>query len=77
MLVRPRRRRLERSSARSAHQCFHHKRPSPAPPAGSGPGPYILVGHSIGGSFARIYAGRFPGEVAGLVLVDSANPDQN
>jgi pimeloyl-ACP methyl ester carboxylesterase len=41
------------------------------------PGPYVLVGHSIGGDFARIYAGRFPGEVAGLVLVDSANPDQN
>ena len=41
------------------------------------PGPYILVGHSIGGDFARIYAGRFPSEIAGLVLVDSANPDQN
>ena len=41
------------------------------------PGPYILVGHSIGGAFARIYAGHFPAEVAGLVLVDSANPDQN
>ena len=41
------------------------------------PGPYVFVGHSIGGDFARIYAGRFPAEVAGLVLVDSANPDQN
>jgi len=41
------------------------------------PGPYILVGHSIGGDFARIYAGRFPAEVAGLVLVDASNPDQN
>jgi pimeloyl-ACP methyl ester carboxylesterase len=41
------------------------------------PGPYILVGHSIGGDFARIYAGRFRPEVAGLVLVDSSNPDQN
>jgi len=41
------------------------------------PGPYIPVGHSIGGDFARIYAGRFPAEVAGLALVDSANPDQN
>jgi len=41
------------------------------------PGPYILVGHSIGGDFARIYAGSFPAEVAGLVLIDSANPDQN
>ena len=41
------------------------------------PSPYVLVGHSIGGDFARIYAGRFPSEVAGLVLVDSASPDQN
>jgi pimeloyl-ACP methyl ester carboxylesterase len=65
--------------------------PAPAPPTSASitndlhellqrapvPGPYILVGHSIGGDFARIYAGRFPAEVAGLVLVDSANPDQN
>ena len=35
------------------------------------------MGHSIGGSFARIYAGRYRSEVAGLVLVDSANPNQN
>jgi pimeloyl-ACP methyl ester carboxylesterase len=41
------------------------------------PGPYVLVGHSIGGDFARIYAGRFPAEVAGLVLLDSSSPDQN
>ena len=32
--------------------------------------PYILVGHSIGGLFARVYAARYPLEVAGLVLVD-------
>ena len=34
------------------------------------PGPLILVGHSVGGFYATMYADRFPGEVAGLVLVD-------
>lgn len=33
-------------------------------------GPVILVGHSIGGFYATVYAGRFPEDVAGLVLVD-------
>jgi pimeloyl-ACP methyl ester carboxylesterase len=32
--------------------------------------PYILVGHSIGGLYARAYAGLHPEEVFGLVLVD-------
>jgi pimeloyl-ACP methyl ester carboxylesterase len=34
------------------------------------PGPYVLVGHSLGGVFARVFAGRYPASVAGLVLVD-------
>src|SRR3954467_4796412 len=34
------------------------------------PGPYVLAGHSLGGAYARHYAQRFPGEVAGLVLLD-------
>lgn len=38
--------------------------------------PYVFVGASIGGEYARIYASRYPHEVAGLVLVDSSNPDQ-
>ena len=29
------------------------------------PGPYVLVGHSLGGLFVRLYAGRYPDEVAG------------
>lgn len=32
--------------------------------------PYVLVGHSWGGSLARYYAGYHPGDVVGLVYVD-------
>src|SRR5215213_8701963 len=35
------------------------------------PGPYLLVGHSLGGFFARLYAATYPDEVVGLVLVDA------
>jgi pimeloyl-ACP methyl ester carboxylesterase len=35
------------------------------------PGPYVLVGHSLGGLFVRLYAASYPAEVAGLVLVDA------
>jgi pimeloyl-ACP methyl ester carboxylesterase len=37
--------------------------------AGSAP-PYILVGHSLGGTRIRMFAGLYPDEVAGLVFVD-------
>lgn len=36
-------------------------------------GPYILVGHSLGGIFVRVYQNRYPDEVAGIILVDSAD----
>jgi pimeloyl-ACP methyl ester carboxylesterase len=35
------------------------------------PGPYVLAGHSFGGLYVRIFAARYPDEVAGLVLIDS------
>jgi len=35
------------------------------------PGPYVLVGHSFGGLFVRLYAATYPEEVSGLVLVDA------
>ncbi len=40
------------------------------------PGPYVLVGHSLGGILARLYASYYPSEVAGMVLVDSAHEDE-
>ncbi|HEX5706184.1 MAG TPA: alpha/beta fold hydrolase [Pyrinomonadaceae bacterium] len=39
--------------------------------------PFVLVGHSLGGVLARIYASRHPREVAGMVLVDSAHEEQD
>ena len=38
--------------------------------------PYVLVGHSMGGFFIRVFADLFPEEVAGMVLVDASHPDQ-
>jgi pimeloyl-ACP methyl ester carboxylesterase len=38
--------------------------------------PYVMVGGSVGGEYVRIYTARYPTDVAGLVLVDSATPDQ-
>ena len=37
--------------------------------------PYVLAGHSFGGLVVQFYASRFPDDVAGMVLVDSAHPD--
>ncbi|SDR89138.1 alpha/beta hydrolase fold [Friedmanniella luteola] len=39
-------------------------------------GPYVLVGHSTGGTVAMTYAARYPDQVVGLVLLDSASPEQ-
>ena len=41
------------------------------------PGPYVLVGHSMGGLYLRFFADRYPEEVAGMVLIDAAHPDQH
>jgi pimeloyl-ACP methyl ester carboxylesterase len=38
--------------------------------------PYVLVGHSLGGYLARIFIEKYPNDVAGLVLADSAHEDQ-
>lgn len=34
-------------------------------------GPYVMVGHSAGGTIARLYASTYPDEVRGMVLVDA------
>jgi pimeloyl-ACP methyl ester carboxylesterase len=40
------------------------------------PGPYVLAGHSFGGLYVRTFAAKYPGDVAGLVLVDSTASHQ-
>ena len=40
------------------------------------PGPYVMVGHSLGGLIVRIFAHEYASEVAGVVLIDSMNPRQ-
>jgi pimeloyl-ACP methyl ester carboxylesterase len=37
-------------------------------------GPYLLVGHSLGGVHVRLFAAQYPKESAGLVLVETAYP---
>jgi pimeloyl-ACP methyl ester carboxylesterase len=39
-------------------------------------GPFVLVGHSIGGPYAMTYATQYPEQVAGMVLLDSSSPRQ-
>ncbi|MCG7345859.1 alpha/beta hydrolase [Sporosarcina sp. ACRSL] len=36
-------------------------------------GPYVLVGHSLGGLIARLYASEYPNQVAGFVFLDSTH----
>ncbi len=39
-------------------------------------GPYVLAGHSLGGLTMRVYAQRYPQDVAGVVFIDSMSPQQ-
>jgi pimeloyl-ACP methyl ester carboxylesterase len=39
-------------------------------------GPYVLVGHSIGGDYAMAYAARYPEQVAGMALLDATDPSR-
>ena len=39
-------------------------------------GPFILMGHSMAGLNTRLFAGRNPDKVAGLVLIEAATPEQ-
>lgn len=40
------------------------------------PGPYVMVGHSLGGLAVRVFAHEYASEVAGVVLIDSMSPRQ-
>ena len=37
--------------------------------------PYVLVGHSFGGLYVRLYAAQYTNEVSGVVLVEGLHPD--
>ncbi len=37
--------------------------------------PYVLVGHSLGGTYMKLYAKTYPREVAGMVLVDARHAE--
>lgn len=39
--------------------------------------PYVLVGHSFGGIYVRMFAERYPKEVAGMVLLDPSQESFN
>lgn len=38
-------------------------------------GPFVLASHGIGGIYSRVFASRHPGEVKGLLLVDTLHED--
>lgn len=40
-------------------------------------GPFVLVGHSAGGLYVRLFADRRPGDVVGMVLVDPSIEHQD
>lgn len=35
--------------------------------------PVILIGHSVGGIYSRLFADKYPDKVSGMVLIDSRN----
>jgi pimeloyl-ACP methyl ester carboxylesterase len=40
------------------------------------PGPYVMVGHSLGGAAVQVFVGEYASEVSGVVLIDSMSPGQ-
>lgn len=37
--------------------------------------PYLLVGHSLGGLYANLFARLYPNEVAGVIFLESSHPN--
>jgi pimeloyl-ACP methyl ester carboxylesterase len=60
--------RTSASIASDLHEALHRAEVLP---------PYVMAGGSVGGEYVRIYTARYPSDVAGLVLVDPAVPDQH
>ena len=61
---------LPRTADRIADELHKLLRAAAIPP------PYVLVGHSYGGLVMRFYASRHPNDVAGLVLIEPAIPEE-
>jgi pimeloyl-ACP methyl ester carboxylesterase len=61
---------LPRTAGRIADELHALLRAAAVPP------PYVLVGHSYGGLVMRLYASRHPDDVAGLVLIEPAIPEE-
>lgn len=40
------------------------------------PGPYVMVGHSLGGLPVRVFVNEYASEIAGVVLIESMTPGQ-
>src|SRR5215467_7536487 len=40
------------------------------------PAPYVLAGHSYAAYILRLYARRFPHDVAGIILIDPLTPEE-
>jgi pimeloyl-ACP methyl ester carboxylesterase len=40
------------------------------------PGPFVVVGHSLGGLVVRVFADRYASDIAGVVLIDSMNSSE-
>src|SRR5688572_13465273 len=40
------------------------------------PGPYVMVGHSLGGAAVQVFVGEYASEVSGVVLIDSMSRGQ-
>jgi pimeloyl-ACP methyl ester carboxylesterase len=82
---------VARTTTVCAYDRAGHGRSDPAPAGGADPardlhvlltrahvpGPYVIAGHSLGGTFALSYAHRYPAQVAGIVLLDSMHPDHD
>jgi pimeloyl-ACP methyl ester carboxylesterase len=56
-----------RNTARTLHKLLH---------AAGERGPFVMVGHSLGGAYARLYRDQFRDDVGGLVLLDSVQSGQ-